>query len=221
MKSIRLSLTLLAATSLSAVRAQDLTATITVDPGTNTATYGFTVQGPANGWCFPAASLRLLPDLQFPGVLGSLQIDPLLMFALPMLPLDPFGSGGLQFQVPLPLATQLPLMLQAAVIDPANNQIAFCDVGVVMPCFQPANPNLPAVALSTAYNDGNLTVTFATGPANANVTILVNGGQKAQAFLILGPNGQGTNTLPVPGGMERGDTVTVLVNGVPVTNYVH
>ena len=53
------------------------------------------------------------------------------------------------------------------------------------------------------------------------MTILVNGGQKAQVFLILGPNGQGTNTLPVPGGMEPGDTVTVLVNGVPVTNYVH
>lgn len=82
-----------------------------------------------------------------------------------------------------------------------------------LPGFQPANPNLPAVALNSGVNNGNVTVNFGTGPASANVTILVNGGQKAQGFLILGPNGQGSTTVPLPGGIVRGDTVTVLVNG--------
>lgn len=216
-------LSLLAVVALgAAMPAQDLDAHVTMDPNAGTANYGFQIQGPQNGLALPVLSLRLGPPLQFPGLLGTFDLDPLFLVSMPLLPLSPSGFGLGQLTLPLPLCNQLPLMMQAVVVDPQhNNQLAFCDFGVSCPVFQPANPNLPAVVAAVAFNNGQVTAQFSTGPAGANVTILVNGGQKAQGFLILGPNGQGSTSVPVPGGIQRGDIVTVLVNGVPVSNLTH
>ena len=216
-------LPLFALTSLTAVvAAQDLNAGVTVNPAAGTATYNFQIQGPPNGLALPAVSLRLGPPLQFPGLLGTLDLDPFFLISLPLLPLPLSGFGQGQFTVPLPICNQLPLMMQAVVIDPLhNNQIAFSDAGAACPVVQPANPNMPAVVMVSGVNNGQVTVNFAAGPGGANVMILVNGGQKAQGFLILGPGGQGSTTVPVPGGIQPGDTVTVLVNGVPVSNVIY
>lgn len=204
------------------IAAQELEAEVVQDPNAGLAIYTATVQGPPGGLCFPFVSFGQIHPQLYPNVFGNLLIDPNLSLTLPFLPLTNQGLGTSTVQGPITLTNHLPLFFQAVVVDLMNaNQLAFTDFGVAVPRFQPANPNLPAAVFQSKYNNGVLRVDFSTAPANANITVWVNGGQKASGMVVLDGNGQGTISVPVPGGMQPNDNVQVLVNGTPMINYNH
>lgn len=203
--------------------AQDLDAQVVQDPNAGLAIYTATVQGPPGGLAFPFVSFLQTNPIPFPNVFGNLLIDPGLSLNLPFLSLNNQGLGALNIQGPFAVTNGLPLFFQAVVVDPwNNNQLAFTDFGCAVPRFvQPANPALPPAMFQTKYNNGVLRVDFTLGPPNANITVWVNGGQKATGYLVLDANGQGSVQVQIPGGMQHGDDVQVLVNGTPMLNYNH
>ncbi|MCA8953026.1 MAG: hypothetical protein KDE27_26175 [Planctomycetes bacterium] len=199
--------------------AQSLDGTVVTDPQANTATYTFHVDGPPLGQSVLFTSLRQGIPLQFPGLYGALLVDPNWVVPLTTLSLDGAGQGTWSMQAPWQFANGLPLFTQAFAIDQQQN-LAFTNfVGNV--AFDVNLPFVFGMGVSSDYVGGNLDVMIENGPAGGNVTVWVNGGQKATGMLVLDGNGNGTVTTPVPGGMQRGDTVTILVNGQPVRTWQH
>ncbi len=198
---------------------QDLTAGVSQDPQGNVAMYTCTVTAPPGSFAFGAGSLLLGPPLPYPGIQNPLLIDPLLLFGLGVQPIGPSGLGHFQIPAPMPIVNNMPVMMQAAVVDPLGI-IALSDVGGAVPGnFAPA-PVAPRVQFNGSFNGNNYTLQMLAGPARANVRVLVNGGQRATGYLITDGNGQGQVTVPIPGGVQPGDRVTIEVNGWPVSaNY--
>lgn len=212
---------LTAAASLSqALAAQDLTADVVRDPSSNTVTYTIDLDGPPRGLAFPFVSLLQGPPQFFPGVLGPLLVDPILIVPMGFVPLVNQQQQIGQIQAPIGAANGLPLFFQALVVD-QQNQVALSDFGVAVPRWLPATAQRPAVGLTATVNNGVIDVVFGTGPGNANVTIAVNGGRKAAGNLVLDSTGMGTGSVQVPGGMQPGDSVQVFVNGEVVLDYGH
>lgn len=199
-------------------RAQTLTGCVQRDPQADLAIYTMDLQGPPNGTAFTLVSLRLGPPLPVPGVHNALLIDPLLGGPLHVLPLDASGWCRDQLAVPMAIANNLPVAMQAVMVSPLN-QLAFTNVAGAVPVrMAPPAPAAPRVEFNGSFSGPNYVLQILSGPPGANVTVLVNGGQTATGYLITGANGQGQITVPIPGGVQPGTGVTVLVDGVPVTS---
>ncbi|MCA8975508.1 MAG: hypothetical protein KDC98_12365 [Planctomycetes bacterium] len=205
---------------LAPATAQNLDSHVTQDPNAGLAIYDFHFNGPPRGVGYLLFSLRQSPGpLQFPGIYGGLMIDPLYVAPYGFTPLDGLGQGGLQLLARWPVANGLPLFAQGVMLDQAS-QLAFTN----FTCSAIFDVNVPLAAgmgVAADYVRGNINVNITGGPANGNVTVWVNGGQKATGMLVLGANGSGSISVPVPGGMQRGDQVTILVNGQPVRTWRH
>jgi len=214
--------------SASIAAAQTLDADVVTDPNAGTCTYTIDLWGPPSGTSLFVASLLQAPPFQLPGIWGEFEIDDTLMVPIGLVPLNPAGQGQAQVNGPAGLANELPLFFQALVID-NQQQLAFPNFAMAVPAAAPppagpVGPAAPPAFISgTKYNGATriMTTTFTLGPAGGNVTVLVNGGQKAQGFMVLNGAGQGQLNLPIPGGMTPGDNVTILINGQPVTSWNH
>lgn len=200
-----------------AAPAQDLDGQVVRDPNAGLATYTFQFDGPPRGCAYLFVSPWLLPSpFQVGGIHNPLFINPILGLPPFGAALDAAGQGGLQFVLPMSVADGLVMQSQALMIEatPAA-QLAFT------PFIANVIATPPGMSLAADYVRGNINVRFAQGPAGGNVTVWVNGGQKATGRFILGANGQGGTSVPVPGGLESGDRVTILVDGQPVREWTH
>lgn len=200
--------------------AQELTAGVVRNPN-DTVTYTIDLQGPPRGLGFTLVSLLQSPQpIQIPGIWNALLVDPTLGAPLHTVPFNALGQARDQLVAPLAVANGLPVFSQAVMLDPVG-QLAFADFGLGVFFAPPPLPMVPNMGIASDYNNGNINVNITRGPGGGNVTVWVNGGQKATGMLVLQPDGSGSITVPVPGGMQRGDNVTILVNGQPVQTWNH
>jgi hypothetical protein len=208
---------LLVATSLSlAATTQDLQGSVTIDRNAGLATYRFDITGPPNGTGFTLASLLLAPQpIQIQPALNLLFLDPFLGGPLHILPLGPLGRGLDQLPVPLPIAQGLPVMMQAVVLEPGPaGRLAFTDLAVAVPF-----TSGPSSGVAGSYNDGVYSVGFTGYGPGSPIEVSVNGG--APVTGTIDGAGNGRIDVPMPGGPQRGDAITVKVNGVTVATWRH
>lgn len=201
--------------------AQTLDVGVVPDPNAGLATYDFRFSGPPNGQAWVGASLRTTPfPVPVPPISGALMIDPSMGGLAGLWPIGPTGSGTGSFQVPLAIANGLPLMSQAIVATPRLSAFGFTDYGMAL-WFESPRDAAGTFIAGYRHRLRALDVDFSAGPAGANVMILVNGGQKAQGFLILDGNGQGRLLLQIAGGLVHGDRITILVNNQVLESWRH
>ena len=201
----------LAATLAGTAQAQDLDVDVQRDPSADLAMYTVNLDGPPSGTAFLFASLNVALPYTISPVLNPLHLNP--FGVLPLggaTVLDPFGATNYQFQLPMLQWEHQHIHLQSIVIDAAFNFAATnlaCGIQGAAPV--PAGGGLE---WSGSYRTNPHVYTLKLkGNPGAQVRLLVNGGQKGEAFAILGPNGEATIELPTQ--LAPGDGLSIEQNG--------
>lgn len=211
--------TLLLALCTAPATSQSLEIEASIDPYVDIVMYELLVSGPPLGQAYVFASLRQGDPMWFPGIHGELLIDPGFAMPLGAVPLDASGQGYLALFAPLPIGNGLPLFGQSVTMDGAA-QLFFSNFS----CGLAQLVHLPiafGMGVASHYAVGLYRLRVTDGPAGGLAELLVNGGQKAIILTTLDGDGDGEVVGPVPGGMQRGDTVAIRINGVVVKQWVH
>ena len=209
--------TLLAAVLLAStpLAAQSFDGSVARDDSAGLAVYDFHFQGPPNGLSALYLGPTLLaPPFQLP--MGSLFLSPPLLSLSPILPMDPFGQGQFRFTVPLAAVEGLALAFQPVFIDIRQQNTVRLSNRALSLGTGSSPRDLPFDYAFAYGTEGNLRLACGA-PAGTRVEIrLVNNGNvRASGQATVGNNGRGAIAVNAPGGVQRGDQVELLVDGVP------
>jgi hypothetical protein len=195
--------------------AQTLDGTVAVDPTAGTATYTLTVTAPPGSqtWYF-ASPWILQPPIRLPFIqVGQLWLDPLLLVDVGFPAVSgPNGLAATRFVLPAPVTQGWPLCFQSVVLDP-RGVLALSNWGSLYHNNSPNDNGRMDYIAKYDQAQGRMRFGVTNGAGSAGVIIKVNGGQKAEFAFNLQPDGSADVQIPVPGGLQRHDTVEVWYQG--------